>query len=227
MRRRLESERGAVTFVEAAIAYPIVIVLVAFVLYLGFYLMQNAILLSRAYEVATIAGRCAAHPGYYNLGADIDQYDFTELPSQPQISATMEDYALLTDAYRYWVNTLGDADEINALEVAYRNLATSSGFLGGNVNCDISIKRSGISHYVTVTITGAPDMPGMFKVIGLEDIINYNIVARAPVMDSSEFVRNTDLVVDFTSFLMEKFQVGDKFDVFFSRIKTCVTDIFK
>ena len=227
MKQRMIEERGAVTFVEAAIAYPIVIVLVAFVLYLGFYLMQNAILMSRAYEVATIASRCAAHPGYYNLGANIQQYDFTELPDKDKIANAMEDYALLTDAYRYWRKTLGDAEEMNQLEASYRELAATSGFLGGSVDCSITIERSGLSHYVTVTITGAPDMPGMFKVIGLDNAMNYDIVARAPVMDSSEFVRNTDLVVDFTNFLMEKFQVGDKFDVFFSRIKTCVTDIFK
>lgn len=226
MRQLLKKEKGAVAIVEAAIVYPIVIIIVAFVLYLGMYLMQNAILMSRAYEVASIASKCAAFPGYSNLGADVKNYDFNELPGSAEISSAMDDYTLLSDAYRYWKKTIGDSGELEKLEQSYKSLASAGGFLGGNVECDVQITRSGLSHYVTVTVDGAPEMPGMFKIIGLDKAVTYNLVAKAPVLDTSEFIRNTDLVVDFTKFLLEKFKVGEKFDVFFSRIKTCVNDIF-
>lgn len=223
----LKKQRGASAILEAAFVYPLVIMVLAAMIYLAMYLLQASMLYMRAEQVATIAARSIAYPGYEKLGPNLEGNDYESLPGQSAIAGALEDYQLFRDAYRYWRfgNKLLKEDVRSVLIEQFEAAVASTCFLQTEVSCQITPKNLIVAQYVVVTITGKPAYPRFLDYLGIGAVLNYNISLRKVVPDTSEFIRNTDIVIDFTDYLLEKLHLNGAFSAYFSKIKTFVTDL--
>lgn len=227
MRARWKQENGAVATLEAAFIYPIVIFIIAALVYLALYILQGAFLFMRGQQLANIAARCASTPGYENLGVSLQGGDFASLPSSSQVQGAVNDYQLLWDAYRYWnfgSGTIGQ-DTRAELEQEFYQLARTGSFLESDVRCELRVTNHLFTQYITVNIDAKPGYPRFLDYFGVGDALDYHFSVRSVVPDNSEFVRNADLVIDFTDFLLAKLHLKDNFGAYFSKIKTFVSDL--
>ena len=70
----LLKDESAAELIEAAIIYPVVILFLFFLIYIGLYIMQNMTVAAYSEKVAMLAAREVAHPGYLDMfvgGSDV------------------------------------------------------------------------------------------------------------------------------------------------------------
>lgn len=68
--RIIADDRGAVQIIEASLVFPIVFLVVGFLIYLGSYTLQRVSMHNHAQKIAVITSREIAFPGYDELGAE-------------------------------------------------------------------------------------------------------------------------------------------------------------
>ena len=202
---RFIKDESAAETLEAAIIYPVVILFLFFLIYIGLYIMQNMTVAAYAEKVAMLASREVSHPGYLDMFIDGENVFNT--------SATEGDYGNETSAnnvimlytnvkdldpkpYRYWSkNPLGDksgAYENILREVVKNNsLLATNGTLGVKVYCDNQI----VTQYIDVEVTQQMmDFP-VLTFFGIESpTLSYK--AKASVSDTDEFIRNINFAAD-------------------------------
>lgn len=97
-------------------------------------------------------------------------------------------------------------------------------FGGGGVTCDINAKNYFINQTVSVTIKREGAIPEVFSYIGMDGVSSdITVTATAASCDGAEFVRNTDMVYDFVTFLSDRLHISDKI----SYLKEKVQGAFK
>lgn len=226
MKHFVKSERGASAILEAAFIYPVVILIIAAIIYAGLFILQNGVMFMRAQQVASIASKCVGFPHYEDLSPTLEGNDYKTVPGADEIRNAISKYTFL-DAYRYWKmgenSLLGSSRE--QLEAEYVRLVTSGGFLTGTVDCKVTQQNNGVTQYVTVKVTGKPDYPKMFDYIGLGDALSYDITVRAVATDNAEFIRNADIVIDLTQFILNKLDSEGKLTTYIKKIGKFVNDI--
>lgn len=227
--RKLKDERGAAEAVETAFMYPVVFMIIFFLFYVGFYILQQSMLDSYAQKVATIAAREIAYPGYLNLsGADsykngavelnmsvreVTEADGSTLTIAPRaVSCSFDTDTVKADAYRYWRVSSGGRGPLSSTAQASlvgiltdeNGLVTKYGFLGGEsteatVTCDNYV----ISQTVTVEIVQDLMDFGVLEFFNI-DTPQAGAIAKATVGDSDEMIRNTDFVIQVVETLANK-----------------------
>lgn len=227
MKDVLKRQDGAVAILEAAFIYPVVIMIIALLVYLGMYILQASFLNMRAQQLANIASRCLAYPGYEKLGPNLEGNDYTQIPDQSAIQSAVADYSLLKDAYRYWkfgTNNL-QSDIREQLAQEYVSVVEQGSFLQTDISCEITSANYIVTQYVIVHITGKPQYPQFLDYFGVGNVLSFDISVRAVAPDNAEFIRNSDMVIDFSEYLLEKFHLDGKFAEYMSRIKSFVNDL--
>jgi hypothetical protein len=63
-----KDEKGAALLVEAAFIYPIVIIVVVFMIYLGMFVYESAVIHDMAATTSMMAAKSVSFPGYDELG---------------------------------------------------------------------------------------------------------------------------------------------------------------
>ncbi len=203
--RRFIKDESAAELIEAAIIYPVVILFLFFLIYIGLYIMQNMTVTAYAEKVAMLAAREVSHPGYLDM--------FVEGENVFNTSATEGDYGVETSAnnviilntnvkdvdpkpYRYWSsNPLGEksgAYESIMREVVRNNsLLATDGALEVKVRCDNQI----VTQYIDVEVTQRMMEFPVLTFFGIESpTLSYK--AKASVSDTDEFIRNINFAAD-------------------------------
>lgn len=207
--KRFRSEKGAATIVEASIVMPIVFMVVCFLFIMGYYQLEITTLQSRADRVADVASRIIAQAGYEKYGnIETNKIDFEEKPSMN--ATTLKEIYKDLAPYRYWGSgsrALGDSAS-NKLT----NVMSAKAYFDSKASItsvQIKPKKAGLSNKVEVIVNSKVDLPEFFPFLGLPTHVDKTFTTVAFVSDSSEFLRNTDIVFDLTEFLAEKCKLTD------------------
>ena len=221
VKKRIKDERGAALIIEMSLIFPLVLLVMCFLLYVGFYILQGTIIYNTAQRIAVIAAREAALPGYEVF------YDENNLPAQTDFNwpkATnaenvvtvivpgkekIDKFAAEHDPYRYVGNGFLAKSEADSLENSLRALVNKTSFLKeSRLDCQITTKNNVINQTVHVRVIKYIDAPAFLQSLGVVDNINIDITATAIVADPAEFIRNTDTVFDVVDFICEDVKIG-------------------
>lgn len=209
MRKLIRNQTGAALVVEAVVIYPLVILCLFFLIYMGLIIMQSSVLCSTAQKMALIAAREVAYPGYLSLAGD-SAFATTgvEMDTSSTIKLEFETNNVKVEAYRYWSkDPLSNSakDKIVSLISDSKNgIVKAQSLLDmGKVDAKVTCSNYAVTQFVTVTIEQELMDNEVFRFFGIE---NPKIAARAvaTVNDSDEFVRDIDLVIDATEWLASK-----------------------
>lgn len=213
LRKKLKSESGAVQVIEMTLIFPLVLFVVAFLIYLGSYVIQSVVIYNDVQRIAVIAARKAQIPGYenfYNNGGITTKADFNwksnYVPGKDMINSVMK----VHNPYRYWGNSFLTEDNKTTLENEFEKLVSKNSFLmSSNVNCDIQTSNNVLNQTIKVHIVKKVNAPNFLKQFGLGSAMDIDVTATAVVSDSSEFIRNTDMVYDLATYLWTELKFGD------------------
>ena len=211
--RFFRSEKGAVSVIEAALVYPVVIFTVVTLIYMGMYIYDVSLLNDRARTAAVTAAKTVTFTGYDELG---DVYSSLELdPKAPAPDrAHVDKYYSESSPYRYFVN--GKADDKFAAKVC--DYASGGMFRGSGVTCTVDVKRKLFDREVVVTVEKNVTLPGILRLSGVKTGRKMTATASAVTSDPAEFVRNTDLVMEAATVIGNKTGISGKVSAMRGRI---------
>lgn len=191
--------------VEAAIMFPIMIMIFAALFLLAVYLPTRATLQRATQFAATAIATEKSDAWLYFDTGDMRYY-------------WENDKGNLMNVYEALFSNgdVQDKGESIVERVEGRSLSSKSGTL--EVECRIANKI--VYKEVIVTATRRFTTPVNLSFIGFPTEIPVTITSTAVVQNGEEFVRNMDMAVDFVNFIMEKFNltgVADTISSFGSR----------
>lgn len=209
----LKDESGAVQIIEAAVIYPIVITAVLAMLWLGMYVLESALVSDRAKAAADMAAKTLVFSGCDELGDIYSSCGFKISDEHPDVKAVERAYDR-NNPYRYFIT--GKADErFSSLTEEY---ASGLLFPTSDVTCTINVKRRMFDREVEVTAEKYISVPGVFRLIGLDEHMKISASASAVTSDPAEFIRNTDLAVNAADILGDMTGAGEKISDIRSRL---------
>lgn len=194
----MKEEKGAM-IVEASFIFPLVILTVMTLLYMGLFKLQESAFLSEVQMVAIKADYHVASPGYQAFGEwDVTKTDLSASPSDAQIKAYYKGYHdKLTVLYReLFGSSWADEDMLNSK--AKQLVERMSIFAGMNnlIKEEVTVKRQFLSNSIEVKTYMNIPMPGIMRALGLQGSINIQQGAKTVSMNATDFVRSVDLACD-------------------------------
>ncbi len=220
MKRTEQQNRGAV-MVEASIYFPLVICTVMTMLYLGLFQMEESALGYAAERIVLEVSREEAYPGYMefnmNEGHAVDFSWAGEMPPQDTVTSYYKaHHKNIGSLYREFGGLAavfgGSGTAESAYRAKYANTANTVKIIApGTVSePDIQIKKGMFSSTVTVSITHQFPVPGVIRYLGIDETqYALKTTATKSIVNAGEFVRNVDLAVDATEYLLEKLGLGN------------------
>lgn len=210
--RKLKSDRGMV-IVEATIVFPVMFFVLFFILFIGNMYFEQA-------KVDDIVLRYATKGAEYV--ADPFQYDMERTYSVPT-----DVNALDIEPYRYILGSITNGsvsaiedkiseevkNEINSNSLIFFSNSTAN--IVGTDNSKIATFKNYVI-YSTFVVQVNYKIKFPIRFLGNESptIVNLSSRAEVPVSDSSEFIRNVDMVVD----LLDGTSTGDTIKSIFDKI---------
>lgn len=200
-----DSERGAVTL-EAALIYPVVIIVIATLIFFGFYTLQTVTVFEYAQRAAIAAAREGSMSNYYYLyGKDGMQkaVDFSSIDgSVEKIKGIVKDL----NPYRYFTNNFVNGNNKACIERDVEKLVKGTAFVAlTKAKCSITTKNNIINQQVSVTVSLNINVPSVVqRIIG--KTLKKEITATAAVNDGAEFVRNVENVL----YVADTVKIGGK-----------------
>lgn len=227
-----KTERGTV-MVEATIYFPLVICTVMAMIYYGLFQMQTSALMYEVDRIAMEAAREEAYPGYEVFGMNTDRsLDFAwggNTPSRDEVNGYFRaHHSNIDDLYREVFGTFrGTAGSESYYEGKYSGAAQAVTLIGaGMIGApEVEIQKNLISSNVTVTITHRIPLPGVFRYFGVGEDIVVETTRTKSIVNPSEFVRNVDLAVDLTEYLLEKIDPGGNITGFLEKTQDMLQKI--
>lgn len=227
---KIMKEDGAASFIEMTLIFPLVVVTMGFLIYLGSYIMQNIIIYNDAQRVAVAASRVAGMPGYEKIYgtkgvtavADFDWADGTS-PDIGLVNNMMNEHT----PYRYFGNGFLSSSEADTLEKNMKKLVENSSFIVKSmVTCDIKTENNFINQKVKVNVKKSVNAPKIFSSLGIKEKMDIDLTATAVVSDPTEFIRNTDMLFDLKDYLFDNVKIGgDTINEKINKYKQKFTDI--
>ena len=206
-----KTESGAVQVVEAAFIFPIMFIILFFLIYMG-----NALYV-RAQIEAVVETYALEGAGYC---ADPMLETIKQTGKLPSLNS------LNTKPYRYLFGGMGEIETKigNAVETEIKG-QTSSFFK--NMMPSLKTPVTKIAHfnnyvvYSTFSVEVECDLGFPIHFLGSTSPVIMVIKARAesPVDDTAEFIRNTDMVVD----LIEKTKIGQTISDIFGKVNDFIS----
>lgn len=206
LNRIKKDDTGAATVIEMTLIFPLVLCCVGFLLYIGSYVMQSVMIYNDAQRIAVAACREIAMPGYEKLydstgittKADFNWADGVT-PDKDKINAFMREHK----PYRYWGNGALSESRKTDLESNLKRLIASNSFLApSSVECDVLPDNELLNYKVKVHVVKHISTPQLFQSLGVNQSMDIDVTATAVVCDTTDFIRNTDMVFDLADFLM-------------------------
>lgn len=183
--------------VEAVIVFPIVLLTVFTLIYLGLFKLQEMAMLYQVQRVAHQGAHVLANPGYQELG-DYDQkpIDFLSDPADVNnyYKAAHRDLLVLyreLAGYGAWTS---EGELQNFMDtVAESTLILAGGSYADNT---VTIDRGLFAKQIKAEVTFSFPTPGVMRYFGYPDSLSYKQSATALAMDPASFVRTVDLAGD-------------------------------
>lgn len=206
------NDTGAAQVIEMTLIFPLVLMVLGFLIFMGSYIMQGVEIYNDAQRIAVAASREVGAPGYSKLYgtqgvtsyADFNWADGTQ-PDIALINEMMKEHK----PYRYWGNELLSRDKKTSLENNLERLVRNSSFLAPSyVDCNIVPINNYLNQQVQVTVVKTVATPQFIRVLGLTNALDIKVTATAVVGDPAEFIRNTDMVFDMTEYLFDNLKIG-------------------
>lgn len=206
-------EKGSI-MVEAAIIYPFVLITIMAMLVLCLIKMQETIVVFATQRSANNLAKEMSYPNFSKLGdeqkgANVGMRDFPDSEKVNFYYDKKELYSQLTQDYGEAVAK--EKTELEAFLLNYTFLRSSS--------YDVSIEaKKGLFPSATVATEYFINMPKFVRYIGLREQIVIKAKAMAYVSKPSEFIRNVDIAVDLSSFLLKKFGLEEGLNTFLAKL---------
>lgn len=212
----LRSENGAAEFVEAVIIYPVVFLSIAFLIYVGLFLLQYTTAAAYAQKVGLLAAREIAYPGYINLvtngtfsttavEADLnEEYSDSENIFAGHLNISFNTSEVDGKAYRYWsTNPLSGSETV--FENILKDMIVQESIIGAKdeVSAEVTAENYFVVQYVTVKLTQQLIDFEILDFFGIEQP-SVSVTVKAAANDTDEFIRNTDFVIDALEALANK-----------------------
>lgn len=237
MRKLIKDETGAALIIEATVIYPVVFLCVFFLIFVGLFFMQNAMLESTAQKMATLAAKEVAYPGFIDItgkaaGINLktgmieiqqDVYANSAIEAKKGLKAgsirvSFDTSSVKTHPYRYWSSDpLDNTAKMVICEMIEQSDDVRFLIGGSEIEAKVSCSNYFITQYVKVTITQKVVDIGVLRFFGIS-APTLKASATAPVGDSDELVRNVDLVHDAVDWL------ADKLGIDISKLKKTIDD---
>lgn len=209
--------------VEAVIVFPIVLLTVFALIYLGLFKLQEMAMLYQVQRVAHQGAHVLAHPGYKELG-DYTQkpVDFSSDPADVNAyyKAAHDNLLVLyreIAGYGAWTSQ-GELQSFMD-EVAESTLILAGGDFADNT---VTIKRGLFSTQIMAEVTFSFPTPGIMRFFDYPDSLAFKQSATAVAMDPANFVRMVDLAGDALTVVSEKLGIADDIGKIMSGIRKYV-----
>ncbi len=218
----MKKETGAV-MVEAAIVFPIVLMTVFALLYLGLFKLQEMAMLYQVQRVAHQGAHVLANPGYQELGEYREKaIDFSSDPADVNRyyeAAHRDLFVLYRELAGYGAWTSGDE-----LQGFMDTVAESTLLLAGGAYADntVSVERGLFSTRIMAEVTFRFPTPGVMRYFGYPDSLAYKQSASAVALDPATFVRMVDLAGDALTIVSEKLGIQGDLEKIMDGIRTYV-----
>ena len=190
LKKWLHKEHGAL-IIESAFVYPIMFFVLMFLLYMGnMYYLKAKINSVVSQEAITYAARFA--------DPNQEQFDKT-IPTSNQ-----GDTQVTKELYRYLdvfnLSDYGTASDVQKNELVKE--IEDTGFYAGMTPANITVETHKVHNYVvyqTYEVTVNYQLKFPIRFIFSKDVVLLNMTAHeeTPVIDTSEFIRNVDMAVDY------------------------------
>lgn len=186
---------GDALVVEAAILFPILIMIFAALVLVSMYLPQRAIL-QEAAQVAAVT--IATERSDTWVGFD-DSATYVRKSSLPNVYVAAVQNVFFNQSI----------DEAKAESIA--SIFASKGFISaaGSIVVDYQVVNYIIYQEVAVTVTQTIPMPVDLSFIGFPRTITLTQEASAVIQNGDEFVRNIDIAKDMVIWLDKKLGISD------------------
>lgn len=208
--RRFKDERGAATIMEATVVFPVMIVVIVFLLYLGNGMYQMSRVTSAVARYAVDGAAMCTDPYYYDV-AGKDKAPTT-------ISSRIE-------PYRYMLKT--DNSHITSIEHTIeekvKQAVNKHGYFLGMkpqvTNVDVHYNNQ--FFYSTFSVEVNYKIKMGVKLIGQSDysVINSSAYSEVAVNDPADFIRNTDMVIDYIEGTEKGAKAVSKLTEAFNKVK--------
>lgn len=197
--------------VEAVIVFPIVLLTVFTLIYLGLFKLQETAMLYQVQRVAHQGAQVLASPGYQELGDyESKKIDFSSAPSD--VNAYYESFhdnlpVLYREITGYSAWTSRSELQGFMTTVADSTLLLAGGTYSANT---VAIKRGLFSTQITAEVTFSFPTPGVMRYFGYSDSLDFKQSATAVALNPASFVRMVDLAGDAVTVVSEKLGIqGD------------------
>lgn len=207
--RKLHNESGSV-MVESAIIFPIVLLSVFSMLYLGLFKLQEAAMLYHVQRVASEGSLMASSPGYAYMsgnGARLDavDIDWGELPGNDEIEGYYDAYHSNFAVLYREIFGCGWVDSRDVENFGGKVLDTVSVLAAGRLfQTRVEINRDFWGSNVTAEIEYTVKTPGALRLFQLPDTVVIKQAAYRRAVNPAGFMRNTDLAADAVVYVSEK-----------------------
>lgn len=205
-----KKEKGAV-MVEAVIVFPIVLLTVFALIYLGLFKLQEMAMLYQVQRVAHQGAHVLANPGYHELGDYMEkQIDFSSDPADVNAyyKAAHDNLFVLyreLAGYGAWTSE-------GELQGFMNRVAESALILAGGSYADntVTVNRGLFATQIMAEVTFGFPTPGVMRYFGYPDSLEFKQAATAVALDPATFVRMVDLAGDALTIASEKLGIqGD------------------
>lgn len=217
LRNFVKKEDAAVSIVEGAIVFPVVFFTIAFLIFLGNALHERAKIDSIVLMAATNGAQSITDPFHTRL---VNEGVNAESGVIPPDSGYFKDCM----PYRYFFG-IGSVEQEIEDYVVEKITGDNTRLFAAQINGEPIVKAT-YNNYIlsssfSVEVDFSYELPFEWAFMELPPLIVINSKAEVPVNDSSEFIRNTDMVMDYfvQSGLQKKMndimkKVGDFFNIF-------------
>lgn len=228
--KEFRSEKGAASVLEATIVFPLVFLVVVFLVFLGFIYAQKGFLQNHAAELSDYLAKNVLYPGYNEIEQPFYYAGKSDALSLERVNKAMS----CNEPYRYLGGLFKEEYQIKggeykgdiaktAAEAMTGSYLVSHGFIksgGGTISlpagskfegqtqstqngfiCAVHVSTSQVSVYLAQNYTFA----SFFRMIGIGGkTMTISGQSTTFINDSVEFVRNVDMVFDVASFVADK-----------------------
>lgn len=215
--------------VEAAIYFPVTIAVVMAVIYFGLFKLQESYFFYQVERAASELSREIAYPGYESFTEDEpmknSQVDFAweDGPTENQVKSYYTSYkGTASKIYRWGL----DSEAKNRAAAYQKALEKNSALFSlGRTEAFVSVDNSLLTKSVKVQVRYVLPTPGILRYLGVKKELSIGGAAYQPVLNTTDFVRNTDLAFDMANFLLKKLGLEEQKEKFleaFDKIKTLI-----
>ncbi len=228
----MQREKGAVT-VEAVIIFPMVMMTVFVLLYLGLFKLQEMAVIYQVQRAAHQGAMVLSSPGYQELGEyDTPKIDFTASPAPEQVKEYYRAYhekdghkniGVLyrelrginwsgAEEMRAFLEELGRQSAILAgMPLTSQEAAVHRGIFGTTLHVDVVIKIR---------------TPGALRYLGIDDSLQFRRGASSFAINPAGFVRGVDLAGDAAVVVSEKLGFDGKLETLMEKYQEFVKFAF-